>query len=52
MNSISLTLTTKEEKGALDEITDILSDHGVNISYVHLYVKDGDCVFFRFNVSK
>ena len=40
MNSISLTLTTKEEKGVLDEITDILSDHGVNISYVHLYVKD------------
>ena len=40
MNSISLTLTTKEEKGVLDEITDILSEHGVNISYVHLYVKD------------
>ena len=40
MNSISLTLTTKEEKGVLDEITDILSRHGVNISYVHLYVKD------------
>ena len=40
MNSISLTLTTKEEKGVLDEITDILSSHGVNISYVHLYVKD------------
>ena len=39
MNSISLTLTTKEEKGVLDEITDILSEHGINISYVHLYVK-------------
>ena len=40
MNSISLTITTKEEKGVLDEITDVLSDHGVNISYVHLYVKE------------
>lgn len=40
MNSISLTLTTKDEKGVLDEITDILTSHGVNISYVHLYVKD------------
>ena len=39
MNSISLTITTKEEKGVLDEITDILSSHGINISYVHLYVK-------------
>lgn len=38
MNSISLTITTKEEKGVLDEITDILSSHGINISYVHLYV--------------
>ena len=40
MNSISLTITTKEEKGVLDEITDILSSHGINISYVHLYVKN------------
>ncbi len=40
MSSISLTLTTKEKKGVLDEVTDILSDHGINISYVHLYVKD------------
>ncbi len=40
MNSISLTITTKEEKGVLDEITDILSSHGINISYVHLYVND------------
>ena len=39
MNSISLTITTNEEKGVLDEITDILSSHGINISYVHLYVK-------------
>lgn len=40
MNSISLTLITKEGKGVLDEITDILSSHGINISYVHLYVKE------------
>lgn len=40
MNSISLTITTKEEKGVLDEITDILSSHGINISYVHLYVNN------------
>ena len=40
MNSISLTLTTEDKKGVLDEITDILSSHGINISYVHLYVKN------------
>ena len=40
MSSISLTITTKDKKGVLDEITDILSDHVVNISYVHLYVKE------------
>ncbi len=40
MNSISLTITTKDEKGVLDGITDILSSHGINISYVHLYVKN------------
>ena len=40
MNSISLTLTTKDKKGVLDEITDVLSNHGINISYVHLYVND------------
>lgn len=40
MNSISLTLTTKEGSGVLDEITDVLSEHGINISYVHLYVKN------------
>ncbi|MBO7518195.1 MAG: hypothetical protein J6T31_03710, partial [Methanobrevibacter sp.] len=39
MNSISLTITTKDAKGVLDEITDVLSNHGINISYVHLYVK-------------
>ena len=40
MNSISLTLTTKDQTGVLDEITDVLSSHGINISYVHLYVKN------------
>ncbi len=40
MSSISLTITAKEKKGVLDEVTDVLTDHGVNISYVHLYVKD------------
>lgn len=40
MNSISLTITTKEENGVLDEITDVLTSHGINISYVHLYVKN------------
>ena len=40
MNSISLTITTKDKKGVLDGITDILSSHGINISYVHLYVKN------------
>ena len=40
MSSISLTLTTKDQTGVLDEITDVLTSHGINISYVHLYVKN------------
>ena len=40
MSSISFTLTTKDQTGVLDDITDVLTSHGINISYVHLYVKN------------
>ncbi len=39
MNDYTLTIKADEKKGVLDDITDIISGHGANISYVHLFVE-------------
>ena len=39
MNDYTLTIKTNEKKGVLDDITDVITDHGANISYVHLFVE-------------
>ena len=39
MTDYTLTIKTDEEKGVLDDITDVITDHGVNISYVNLFVE-------------
>ncbi len=39
MKDYSITIKTDEKKGVLDDITDIITSHGVNISYVHLFVE-------------
>ena len=39
MNDYTLTIKTDEKKGVLDDITDIISGHGANISYVHLFIE-------------
>lgn len=39
MNDYTLTIKSDEKKGVLDDITDVISDHGANISYVHLFVE-------------
>ncbi|MBQ7929251.1 MAG: DUF5612 domain-containing protein [Methanobrevibacter sp.] len=39
MSDYTLTIKTDEKKGVLDDITDVITSHGANISYVHLFVE-------------
>lgn len=39
MNDYTLTIKSNEKKGVLDDITDVITEHGANISYVHLFVE-------------
>lgn len=39
MNDYTLTIKSDEKKGVLDDITDVITSHGANISYVHLFVE-------------
>ena len=42
MNDYTLTIKTCEKKGVLDVITEVITSHGANISYVHLFVEKND----------
>ena len=39
MCDYTLTIKSDEKKGVLDDITDVITNHGANISYVHLFVE-------------
>ena len=39
MTDYALTIKADEKKGVLDDITDVITNHGVNISYVNLFVE-------------
>ena len=39
MNDYTLTIKSDEKKGVLDDITDVITAHGANISYVHLFIE-------------
>ena len=39
MTDYNLTIKSDEKKGVLDDITDVITNHGANISYVHLIVE-------------
>ena len=39
MSDYTLTIKAAEKKGVLDDITDVITNHGANISYVHLFVE-------------
>ena len=39
MSDYTLTIKSFEKKGVLDDITDVITSHGANISYVHLFVE-------------
>ena len=42
MSDYTLTIKSHERKGVLDDITDFITTHGANISYVHLFVERND----------
>ncbi len=42
MTDYSITIKTIEEKGVLDDITDVTTNYGVNIRYTHLYVESNN----------
>lgn len=39
MKDYTLTIKSDEKKGVLDDITDVITAYGANISYVHLFVE-------------
>lgn len=39
MTDYTLTIKSDEKKGVLDDITDVITSHGANISYVNLFVE-------------
>jgi len=39
MNDYSITIKSDEKKGVLDDITDVTTSYGANISYTHLYIE-------------
>ena len=39
MSDYTLSIKSYEKKGVLDDITDVITSHGANISYVHLFVE-------------
>ncbi len=39
MPNTAITIKSLEKKGVLDEITNIISSYGANISYTHLFIE-------------
>ena len=39
MSDYTLTIKSDEKKGVLDDITDVITSHGANISYVLLFIE-------------
>ena len=39
MSNTAITIKSLEKKGVLDEITNLISYHGINISYTHLFIE-------------
>ena len=51
MNDYTLTIQSYEKKGVLDNITDVISSHGANISYVHLFVEKNNMGSINFELE-
>jgi len=39
MSNTAITIKSMEKKGVLDEITNLISSYGINISYTHLFIE-------------
>ena len=51
MSNTSITIKSLEKKGVLDEITKLISSHGINISYTHLFIEKGDVGFINLELE-
>ena len=51
MNDYALTIKSYEKKGVLDDITDVITNHGANISYVHLFVEKNNIGSINFELE-
>jgi len=51
MPNTSITIKSLEKKGVLDEITNVISSHGINISYTHLFIEKGDVGFINLELE-
>ena len=45
MLNTAITIKSLEKKGVLDEITNLISSYGINISYTHLFIEKNDVGF-------
>ncbi|AGN17443.1 MAG: DUF5612 domain-containing protein [Methanobrevibacter boviskoreani] len=51
MNSYAITIKTKEKKGVLVQITDIISSFDINISFVNLFIDKKDIAFVNLELE-
>jgi len=51
MSNTSITIKSLEKKGVLDEITKVISSHGINISYTHLFIEKGNVGFINLELE-
>ena len=51
MPNTAITIKSLEEKGVLDEITNLISSYGINISYTHLFIEKNDVGFINLELE-
>ena len=51
MSNTAITIKSLEKKGVLDEITNLISSYGINISYTHLFIDNGDVGIINFELD-
>lgn len=51
MPKTAITIRSFEKKGVLDEITNLIASHGVNINYTHLFIEKNDIGFINLELE-
>jgi energy-converting hydrogenase B subunit Q len=51
MPNTAITIKSIEKKGVLDEITNLISSHGINISYTHLFIEKNNLGFINLELD-